>query len=170
MFLHCIVCFFGDLVLVLLPSLALASNHISRTSPSGTAITFGTIGLQNVGTIPATVNSTSISWSSLNPDYKYLISLNWLLGAGYGGGGGTNTVTVGTVTPFFTSAAGAIDTQNLINNPIPYNQATTVLYTYVVTPSVGGVITISSTPTVMISASTFGFDCFINQLDGLTIT
>lgn len=138
--------------------------QLSRTSTASSAVNFGTIGLQSVGNITRNITATSITLTDLNPSSKYLVSLNWLLGAGAGTSGAYVSITVGTATNSLTSAAGILNSLNVIRNPVPYNQATTLLYVYVVTPSAGGVITIDSTGNVMIASTTFGFDAFIVQL------
>lgn len=137
-------------------------SHVSRSNTTTTSLTFGTVGLQAVGSIPVTVSSTSISWSSLPVGVIHKIDLSWYCAASISAFP-TFTVASGTIKSMYTSSAGTIDGVSGFYGPQTASGPTFVNSNFYY-PDANGVITITLVAGT-VGSGTFGFDAWCNPIE-----
>jgi Viral coat protein (S domain). len=146
-----------------------ATSHASRSRTTTTSVDFGSISLQQVGTILPVITSTTATYSGLSQDTSYKFDASWALSAA-----GTTVpslaLTNGTSVNLFTSSAGAIDTNTSILCPSA-SGVSSIFYSYskIITPDTNGEVVFTITPGVM-NSGTFGLDLWLNPIESVIIT
>jgi len=140
-----------------------SSSHTSRSNVSTTTLNYGSISLQQVGSIPITASSSSLSWTGIPQNTYCKVDLSWQMDTGGVTTLPVQTVSAGTAELFFASSS-AIDATSSTFAPTPVSASTKVLFSYVITPDANGTITIT-TASGACNATAFGFDAFCNPLE-----